>query len=360
VTIFIAVIVVYLIFLAIIGIGLRRLDFHRPNQSDVVHKISVIVPVRNEADNIAILLESIFDQKYKSFEVILVDDHSTDNTVKIASGFQTLRILRNEKAGKKHAITTGIKHSTGTVIVTTDGDCKVQPEWLSQINTCLLNEKVCLLVGPVKINAHQSTFARMQAIEFASLIGSAAATLALGKPTMCNGANLAFRKRAFSEVDGYAGNFDTPSGDDEFLMRKISAKYPGSIAFLASPDGIVSTRPQASLETFIQQRIRWASKFRKNNDVTTVFTAVFVWLIQLGLLGSVIYFIVRPTPLFVLLLILKIVCEAALLRSFCRFLRVEWDWIAFAGLQCVYPFYVVTTGLVSLFSGFQWKGRRFR
>src|SRR5213075_2078285 len=116
--------------------------------------------------------------------------------------------------------------------------------------------------GPVKLEEGNSLFGKMQVTEFASLIGTGAASIGFGMPNMCNGANLAFEKAAFVAVNGYAGNDKIASGDDEFLMHKIHSQFPGSVCFLKNPKAIVRTNVQQSLSGFLSQRIRWASKWK--------------------------------------------------------------------------------------------------
>ena len=102
-----------------------------------------------------------------------------------------------------------------------------------------------MVIGAVRIKPTHSFFSKLQVIEFSSLIASAAATLTLGFPTMCNGANLAYRKTTFVEVNGFDGNAHIASGDDEFLMRKVVKKFGAkSLKFLRDFNAVVTTNPQ--------------------------------------------------------------------------------------------------------------------
>src|SRR5688572_12389412 len=197
------------------------------------NSFTVIVPVRNEARSISVLLQQLQALDYPDFEVIVVDDHSDDQTKALVDFFskqdKRIRLITNEGKGKKKAITTAIGQSKGTIIVTTDGDCQVQRGWLHGINQKFQDAKTMMVFGGVSIQSH-SFFSTLQALEFSSLIGSGVALWAQGKPVMCNGANLAFRKEVFQQVGGYAGNEHIASGDDEFLMRKILQRYPRGIS----------------------------------------------------------------------------------------------------------------------------------
>ena len=138
-------------------------------------------------------------------------------------------------------------------------------------------------------------------------------------------ANLAFRKSAFVEVDGYAGNMDIPSGDDEFLMRKISGRFPGSIRFLNSADAVVSTRPQESVGAFFAQRLRWAAKWKYNPSVSTVALAFFILIFQteIGALLFVTPFVRTIAPVVMVLMIVKFLLEYFFLSRVGNFLNAS-------------------------------------
>jgi poly-beta-1,6-N-acetyl-D-glucosamine synthase len=319
--------------------------------------ISVIIPVRNESANIGNLLEDIANQTYARFEVIVVDDHSEDDTSTIVKSFSRGYILftTNMGRGKKTALQTGIEQARGEIIVTTDGDCRVPATWLYNINRCFL-VRSSMVAGAVIIDDENSFLAQMQQLEFASLIGTGAATISLGFPTMCNGANLAYKKSAFSEVNGYNGNLHIASGDDEFLMRKISDAKLGSIQFnLEDP---VRTAAQKNIYSFFLQRIRWAGKWRSNSSIFTRTVAVFVVCLQALVIYSWIQ-VLGGNSRYLILLVVKLFLEAWLLYHFSIGLKIKWRWAIFFTWQLIYPLYVPIIGIFSLFSGYQWKGRYY-
>lgn len=327
--------------------------------------LSVIIPVRNEEATIDRLLNDLIIQSYPKdkFEIIIVNDHSEDNTIQVVKkkigSSANLKIVANEGQGKKLAITTGISLSKGEIIVTTDADCRVGMNWLETIDKSFFNEKVKMIFGAVKIQTDGSLFYKLQAIEFTSLIGSGAATMAMGIPTMCNGANLAFRKDVFFEVIGYEGNTQIASGDDEFLMRKISRKYPHGIHFNNSQENIVSTNPQPTLIEFIDQRLRWAGKWRYHDDGKSKLVALYVFLFHLSVLALPVLVILDYLSLSSALLFLlgKAILEFMFLWHVTTWLKVKWNWPAFILLQLIHSFYVVTIGVVANFAKPLWKGR---
>src|SRR5688572_1499551 len=235
----------YLIFVGLLTLGwdksVRGHVFPDHNENPL---LSIVIPVRNEQAGIIHLLEDIRNQSYQNFEVIVVNDSSRDNTADIVLNFTSqdakFRFLASGGEGKKVALTTGINASRGEIIVTTDGDCRVKVDWLKAVQKYFQAHDTKMVFGAVKLEG-TSFFSVLQAHEFLSLVGTGAATLRYGVPSMCNGANLAFRKDVFFEVGGYANNLHIPSGDDEFLMRKIFQLYPKGIFFLSDSNGVVKT-----------------------------------------------------------------------------------------------------------------------
>src|SRR5688500_9835846 len=324
--------------------------------------ISVIIPVRNEELTIATLLRDLSRQEYNNFEIIVVNDDSEDETLWMVSNFEikNLQAIHNKGKGKKAAITSGIKLARGTIIVTTDADCSVSPQWLTQVRAGFRNPKIMMTFGGVRMEGTGSFVDDLQSMEFASLIGSGASAAALGFPVFCNGANLAFRKKAFSDVKGYEGNLFVPSGDDEFLMRKIQTLYPGSIRFLHDERTVVTTQTQPDPDALLNQRVRWASKWRYNSSMFAQALAVAVVLLQIAFIINWCFVFSGAILQALFLIVVKLILEAAFLLQVCRFLRTRWNWSAFFSLQVLYPLYVVTIAVTSFFVPFQWKNRIFK
>jgi cellulose synthase/poly-beta-1,6-N-acetylglucosamine synthase-like glycosyltransferase len=355
----------YLVCLLVLLYGWER-SLARPiSKSDVFQKISVIIPFRNEEKNLVALVQSLKSIQYPAnkIEFIFVNDSSSDNSV------ETLKLLnlsnskvielRNEKTGKKAALTKGVESASSEIIVTTDADCQNQSNWLESINSLFSDLNVKMVVGGVAISNPKGLFNQLQAIEFASLIGSGASLLHWQIPAMANGANLAFRKSAFLDVGGYEGNENIPSGDDEYLLRKFFATRPEGVVFNSSVDSVVSTTPQKSLRSFFHQRLRWAGKWKHQTNASLKWTAVFVFLFQLTFLASFFFYWLSGSKLILMLLLSKAALEGILLFRVCQFLSVRFSLLSFALLQIVYPFYVVITAIGSLILPFEWKGRKY-
>ncbi len=364
---FIIVLGIYLVLVAILMLGWVKVTCRTFSSSNEPRTISIVVPFRNEASNLNELIKSFELLNYPKtcFEVWLVNDHSEDDSAQLIQSLiqdrpnYHLLDLPGNLLGKKQAISLGVRSARGEIIATTDADCTVPPEWLMRINHSFRDERVRMVFGGVKIVAANSFFGELQALEFASLIGSGAASIGLGYFTMCNGANLAFRKSTFEAVNGYEGNMDIPSGDDEFLARKILSRYPRSIEFLNYRDSVVATAAMPSVKDFIHQRLRWSGKWKHNTFLLPRLLAVTVLVLQFLFFVLVISLFIAGSDLFTTgcLVLVKIILDGIFLYSVSRFLGLRWSYLSLLALQFIYPLYVVGIGIVSLGSGYDWKGR---
>lgn len=342
-------------------------------------KLSVIIPVRNEAANIGVLLDDLAKQTLEKsrFEVIVVNDASTDKTEDIVRRYMFDKVIDIQfisledipvSSPKKRAITEALQNSTGSLIVTTDGDCRVGKRWLETIAKTYFETNAKFISGPVTFLDAPATHSAkkwgriFQTIEFSSLIGTGACLLEAGHPTMCNGANLAYERAAFDAVGGYAGVDQIASGDDEFLLQKIHQKFDHRIYFLKNKDAIVQTHPPENWRAFYQQRIRWASKWAVNKRIATMMVAIFVFLVNLftliltgvALTEGLVDFWINT------ILIIKFLPEFLFLSLIIRFLNKNKLVPYIPLVQLFYPFYVLFFGITAQRKGYEWKGRKLR
>jgi len=320
---------------------------------------SILVPFRNESENLETLLESLqmIDFPENHFEVIFIDDHSDDEyQIPLNDNYSLIKLL--DKKGKKAALQKGIESAEGNVIITTDADCIVPENWLINYAYHFEDGKCDLAFGGVSFYDDTTFFKKIQTLEFASLVGSGASTLNLGLPSMCNGANLAFTKLAFDKVGGYSDNEQIPSGDDEFLMHKIH-KIGGKVRFLKS-NNVVYTKAQENFRSFIEQRKRWASKWKYYKRAANSLLAILVALFNINNIAAFVFiFIVNDPSFWVLLLLLatKACLEAFFLISVLKSMEKKFSFISFFTLQITYPIYVLLFGLGANFGNYIWKGR---
>lgn len=366
----IALFVVFIVYGALVVAmiaGNVRLFSNKPHRVhlDAQDRVSVIVAARNEQDVIGDLLNDLQKSKCKNFEVIIIDDHSEDQTAAVVQNFSVtdsrFRFITNNGQGKKAALSTGIRFSSGSLILTTDADCRVGPDWITSICSYFENSATQLVLGPIRLEA-RSFFDFVQSIEFSSLIGSASGMAGWRRPMLANGANLGFRKTVFSSVNGYAGNDHIPSGDDEFLLRKVKDVYANGIEFVTTPESVVTTRPNRSVREFLHQRIRWAGKWRLHTDRVSQIVALFVFTFQATVVAIPFLIVADLLSLNTAMILIssKVFLEFLFLRSVSHYLKAPWKSSAFWLLQLVYPYYVVFTGFLANFRSYEWKGRKIK
>jgi biofilm PGA synthesis N-glycosyltransferase PgaC len=363
----------YTIFIGLAVIGWFRLPkLEIPSDHKPQTFLSVLIPIRNEAGSIIQLLKDLEKQSYPKelFEVLVIDDHSDDGSVSLVNNFRTdsdlnIKLLELKNGignGKKSALAIGIVQSKGKLIVQTDGDCRVQEDWLKLLEYVYAVENKKFISGPVCLEAGKSWFEKMQVVEFAALIGAGAAAIGLGKPNMCNGANLAYEKAAFFAVNGYSGNEQIASGDDEFLMHKIGTLFPGQISFLKVSSAVVYTSAKENIRDFIAQRVRWASKWRFYQNKSAQVLALLVFgtnfLLLLGFVGWLIGFLSLGN--FIIPYLIKTCADLVFLTIILRFLRREKYLFFTLPLQLFYAPYVIYCALAGLNGQYDWKGRTFK
>lgn len=362
------IIAAYCLFLLSLIYGWHKLTGKKEAGRKKADQFSILIPVRNEEEKIATIFKSLQQQDFPAggAEIIFINDHSDDRTVEELerlmpfARFSTRLINLKKGTGKKAALQYGIASAAGSVIITTDADCSMSSNWLKSICSFYQRSDAEMLFGPVTFKEENTIFKKLQTIEFASLSGTGAASLSLGKPNMCNGANLSFRKNAFFAVGGYSGNDHIASGDDEFLMHKFCLKFPGKVFFNKSPDAIVYTQAHPAWSAFFQQRKRWASKWRLYSNPETIFLAIFVFLLNMSMIIAVGLLVTAYSAHQWLLLpiVAKLALEVFFLSSVLRFLGKKLDPFLLLILQFTYPFYVILFGIAANFGTYTWKGRK--
>jgi cellulose synthase/poly-beta-1,6-N-acetylglucosamine synthase-like glycosyltransferase len=340
-------------------------NFVLPAEFQPLTFISVIIPARNEKENIGACIESILAQKYPlgQLEIIVVDDHSEDGTAEIVNEYADyLEPGQKINSYKKAAISKGIGAAKGSLIITTDADCIAPNAWLMHIAAIHELEQSQMVIAPVNFITGHSILEMFQGIDFMSMQGITAAAYSLKLGKMCNGANLAFTKAAFEEVRGYEGIDTLASGDDYLLMMKISKLPDAKISYLKSPYAIISTKPQPDWGSFFQQRIRWASKSGKYNDFKLTAVLLLVYMFNLAFPVLLVGSFYNTDLFFVALLMLgiKILAEFFFLVPVARFYNEEWVLKYFPLLQPLHISYIVIAGFLGFWGKYSWKGRRVK
>lgn len=336
---------------------------------------SIIIPARDEEASIEKCVVSVLQNNYPKnlYEVIVVDDFSCDNTSRIVKKLQqqfaNLKLIELKKfiavklnSYKKKAIETAIAHSSYEWIVTTDADCKVGSQWLKLFDHFIQIYEPVFIAAPVKFHTNNSFLSIFQCLDFLSLQGITAASVSAGFHSMCNGANLAYKKEAFYTVNGFKGVDNIASGDDMFLMHKILQQFPNKTSYLFSRDAIVSTPPMPDLKSFINQRIRWASKATSYSDKKIFLVLLLVYFFNFCLLVLPIIAVFHRQLFFYwfILLFVKTGCELIFMIPVAKFFNQEKLLWLFPVMQPFHIVYTVGSGWLGKFGKYEWKGRKVR
>lgn len=359
---------IYLLLVIYLIRGWGRIKVTSPQAAPLQTRVTMLIAARNEEERISLTIDDVLAQDYPKhlLEIIIVDDHSTDSTAAIISsyadrGVKLLKLHEEQPLNsyKKKAIAEAIKLSTGELMVATDADCRMGPAWLSSIVSYYETNNLVMVSSPVTYFEERSLFELMQTLEFGYLIGIGAAFIGNGKASTCNGANFAYRKDVFYEVGGFKGIDDLASGDDELLLQKVAERYPGKIGFLKQTEAVVYTHAKHTLQEFMQQRRRWASKSTKYKDKKVVAFGICIWLFNLSLLvnAALGFYDFYFFKLFLVQFLLKYLFEIVYLLPITSFFKRSYLVTLLIILIPLHIVYFVVIGLMGNNHKYLWKGR---
>lgn len=342
------------------------------------NQFSILIPFRNEADQLPGLLQSLGDIAYPAnkMEIILINDQSDDGFEPVINDFKSkheelnIRLIHSKpvsSAPKKEAIEQGIRIAAYPWIVTTDADCQIPANWLKAFDNFICLEKPKMIAAPVTFSSGNGMLHHFQLLDFLSLQGATMGSFGMkGKwmirPFLCNGANLCYEKKAFAEVNGYEGNRNIASGDDIFLLEKMYDSFPGKVRFLKSSEAIVHTASANNWKELLKQRIRWASKTSSYNNNFGKLVGLLVFgtntmLVILMVLAFLNHFSWKHLGLF---FIIKFNIDFLLLYKTAVFFDQKEVLKSYFPSSILHPIFTITAALLSLKKSYSWKGRHFK
>jgi len=369
---------VYLAVLELVRRGLLHLDqkvkrespSERPDSSAPF--VSVIIPCRNEARHIGETLEDLGKQDYPAdrFEVIVVDDRSSDGSGEIAGRFHDrvsgLKVLRVEScpAGispKKNALRRGFALARGEIIISTDADCRFPSGWISSLSS-EFNPETGLATGLTIFDRgiQEPFWQRMQQLDYLSHSFFAAGAISRGWAFNCNGSNLALRRAAFEDIDGYADFKQVITGDDTLLLQRLRRRGRWRLCFSARPASLVRSWPEETPMDVLNQRLRWGSGGLSYSSPALVFAlCTFVFFLSL-LLSPILWLLGLASSFWMFLLILKALQEARVMAQGFQAFGLKPDWSAFLVMELIHIPAILSFSIGGHVVGFRWKGERFR
>ena len=327
--------------------------------------VSVVIPVRNEAQNLPALLSSLQQQDYPSTAVewIFVDDHSEDDTAELLSGAGDFRIkyLQQEinVAGKKAALTQGIRMAAGKWILTTDADCVLPKEWIRSMVFKAETEAAVMVCGMVAIEQTGGWKTAFQAMETGVLQVSGAGSLRTGHPLLNTGTSLCFLKSVWLETGGYNAHQHLASGDDTFLMLQLHHRYPGKVIPMIRPEAIAITKAADSWKEILSQRIRWNNKVKHYPAGSIYMTGIIVVGSGIGWILSAFISVAGwpPVSVFLIIYLLRLFAETTVLHVWKKVTGQSFSPSDVLGMSAFYPFFTLFSFIIRPFMKTAWKGR---
>ena len=358
------VFLIYILFIGQLIYGFNRMKRFSKKEFTPKTSFTIVVPFRNEKENLPNLLHSISLLNYPKelVEVILVDDDSEDEfrIQNLEFRIQMIKNVRKSNSPKKDAIETAIQIAKHDWIITTDADCLVQKDWLTIYDQYIQKNEVEMVASGVCYIPKKGFLSAFQNLDFLSLQGATIGSFGINQPFMCNGANFAYSKQFFKELNGFQGNETIASGDDVFLLQKAVSFAPKKVGFLLAKESIVATNPVATWSDLFQQRVRWASKSTGYSSVYGKLLALVVFGGNLAWIVSFLLWLVGllDQNIFMLFVALKFLIDFILIYKTANFFESKLQYVLASSL--LYPFFSVSVAVYSLFGKYSWKGRNFR
>ncbi|PLW93742.1 MAG: glycosyl transferase family 2 [Marinilabiliales bacterium] len=226
--------------------------------------VSIVIAAKNEYLNLKENLPFILTMDYPDYEVIVVDDHSQDDTNELLADFKLmysrLKVLTLKDSltffeGKKFPLSIGIKEAKNEVLLLTDADCKpASNDWIKHM-VSQYDENTELVLGYGKFYRRKwsllSMLVRYDTLHSAIQYFSAALS---GFPYMGVGRNLSYKRRLFLESDGFTSHYDVISGDDDIFVSQHARKKNCRICL--RPQSFVYSRSKKRLGSWWHQKKR--------------------------------------------------------------------------------------------------------
>jgi cellulose synthase/poly-beta-1,6-N-acetylglucosamine synthase-like glycosyltransferase len=351
------------------------LFYPKKGNNKIPYNVTVVVAARNEEKVIATLLNDLINQTYdrNRYQILVANDGSTDSTTDIMAQFEknhsiikhiNIKETPPNFSPKKYALQQAVKYADGEIILSTDADCRVKPEWIETM-VSYFTDKIGFVIGFSQFGqnaSEQTRWENLQAFDFLQLMGANAGAGNLGIPLAASGQNLAYRRKAYKEVKGYTKISHRVSGDDVLLLQLIQKSTKWKAIFAADRRSYTTSQPQPNLRDFLNQRKRWASNGSYQIKLNfPFFLYLFVVFINnASLLIGVPFALVTGMhrSLIISCFLAKALIEGLVaLKSTSYFQRFDllkyfpvWFFIQIP--------YVVIAGLFGTFGRFSWKGRQ--
>jgi cellulose synthase/poly-beta-1,6-N-acetylglucosamine synthase-like glycosyltransferase len=342
----------------------KVLSFFVDGEKQNLPSVSLLIPFRNEEKNLPALLKDIqqFDYPVELMECVFVDDHSDDNSVSVIENIvlkYPYKIIPSSSNGKKAAITCGVEAAKHTWIVTTDADTGWDAHALRLLMSHPKLNEVEMICGVVELKGSGNNLLDiLQVQEYAILQAAGISSLFRHEPLLNSGANLAFRKFSFAEVEGYRNHQHIASGDDVFLMLSFANKWNDSV--VSNPKSKITTNTVDSWSAYFQQRSRWGMKARHYNDKHLLQIGILFLLSNLGMIAMMVAAFVSFYYLLIFLIavLFRFSAEHSLIKRYYAYYNQNYKIRHVLILSILYPIVFLLTLALGILTPGTWKGRK--
>jgi len=369
---FIIILITYLSIIICLIWGVSSLETHNIDKTNSKVAFSILIPFRNEEKHLFRLLDSISKIEYSKelFEVILINDASSDNSLNEISRFTDanskfdLIVIDNQrqsKSPKKDAINTAIAVAKHDWIITTDADCTVPKTWLLAFNSFIAKETPVFIAAAVVYRKQKGFLHEFQQMDWNSLTAMTMGSFGNHSPMLCSGANLCYSKQKFLEIEGFKGNDHIASGDDVFLVNKMQKHFKSQTVFMNATEAIVTTSGVSTWRELINQRVRWASKTGNvpNRKFQVIGLGVFAMNLAIVILVVLSIFNSKTLLFLINAFFIKLLVDSVLLYKTTKNLNDNMNFSFWFWSSLFYPFFSIWVVFASLFTKYEWKGREF-
>ena len=352
------------LFLVIVSIALYRYKKPVP-KSYVIPGISIVISAKNEYDNLQTLIPILLKQQYKNYEIILIDDNSSDDTYDYAidldkkeEKFKLVRINETPDhiSNKKYALTLGIRTAKYDHVLLTDADCIPNSDnWVKEMSDGFTSETQKFVIGYSQYYANEGLLNKFITYETMLTAVHYFGIGLLGHPYMGVGRNIAYRKSFFLENKGFGKFQGVIGGDDDLLVNQYATK--SNTAFILGPESTIYSNPKTKLKDFILQKTRHLSvgkHYRKADKLVLGLLSLSKITFWLGFIAAIMsvfrtYFVLAG---FFMVMVSLLTALAVLKKRTGDNLKI---WML-PILDFIFIFYYISTGLRVLFTKkVRWK-----
>jgi biofilm PGA synthesis N-glycosyltransferase PgaC len=330
-------------------------------------KISVIIPFRNEELHLPIIIQDLMNQNTVAinWEVLLVNDHSSDRSLEVLASFQLpayFKMIHSKGQGKKYAVLQGAEHATGEILLFSDADCRLPKNWVKASLSAFSDDDI-LIIQPVIMRKTSSFLSRFQRMESLALLSINAHRADQGKaPPLISGANYGVSKKRFFELRPYSANINQLSGDDMYLLQAFQANYPGEIRLNYAKEVLITTEPAPTLHHLFKQKVRWASKMKGFKGGNAVFLGLIVMALLFSFLALLVIALITRNSYawiaWIVLILMKTTIDYLIIQRMAHKFKLFYSATQVLLFQPLYMVYVPVISILSFIYKPKWKGRR--